>query len=187
MIGDMLNYYNLVKDNNIILIYNGPIWSEVVEEIGETVKKRLEIEALPLVVSQSIFSVFVEQMYNILNYSAEREQFLSEKSGKEFNVATGIFILGAKDKTYFVQCGNKIRTDQSGLIKERIDHLNTLDKVALRKYYKERMKAEDANPDSKGAGIGLIEIARRASSKMEYSFVALPDGFSFFTLYVNIG
>lgn len=187
MIGNMLAYYNLIKENEISIIYNGPIWSEVVEDIGETLKKRLEIEELPLVLSQSIFSVFIEQMYNILNYSAEKEQFLSESSGKEFNVASGVFILGSKDKKYFMQCGNRIRKEQAELIKQRIDHLNTLDKLELRKYYKERLKAEDENPESKGAGIGLIEIARRASSKMEYSFVPLDEQCSFFTLYVNVG
>lgn len=187
MIDDILGYYNLVKDNNISMIYNGPIWAEVVEEIGMTLKKRLEIDDLSLVQSQSVFSVFVEQMYNVLHYSAEKERFLNEELGKEFDVATGIFVLGSQDKRYYMQCGNKIRTDQVALIKERIDLLNTMDKVELRKYYKERLKADDDNPDSKGAGIGLIEIARRASSKMEYSFAPLADGYSFFTLCVYVG
>ena len=187
MIDGVLGYYNLIKDNNIIIIYNGPIWSEVVEDIGLTVKKRLEIDDLPLTISQSVFSVFVEQMYNIVHYSVEREQFQAPESGKAYDVASGVFILGAKDKHYYIQCGNKIRNEQSQLIKERIDYLNTLDKPGLRKYYKERMRAEDDNPDSKGAGIGLIEIARRTSGKMEYQFMPLEDGYSFFTLYVTVG
>lgn len=187
MIGDMLTYYNMVKDNKIGIIYNGPIWAEVVEDMGETVKKRLEIDALPLGVSQSVFSVFVEQMYNILHYSAEKNQFRSEQSGKEFDVASGVFILGCNDKQYFVQCGNKIHCKQMDLIRQRIDYLNTLDKAEMRKFYKERVKAENDNPDSRGAGIGLIEIARRASSKIEYAFEPLEDEFCFFTLYVNIG
>lgn len=183
----VLDYYNLVKNHNITLIYNGPIWSEVVEDIGLTLKRRLEIEDLPLVLSQSIFSVFVEQMYNILHYSAEKEQFLQSSTGKEFNVASGIFILGSKDKQYFIECGNKIAADQVNLIRDRIDYLNTLDKSELRKFYKEKLKSEDNNPQSKGAGIGLIEIARRASSKMEYSFEPAEDGTYFFTLHVNMG
>lgn len=187
MIDDTLGYYNLIKENHISLIYNGPIWSEVVEDIGVTLRKRLEIDDLPLSISQSVFSVFVEQMYNIVHYSAEREHFFDEDSGKEYDVASGIFILGAEDKKYFIQCGNKIRPDQMPLIRDRINHLNTLDKPGLRKFYKERLKAEDSNPESKGAGIGLIEIARRASSKMEYRFEPLDDSYCFFTLYVTIG
>lgn len=187
MINNILGYYNLIKDNGITIIYNGPIWSEVVEDIGTTLKKRLEIDELPLSISQSVFSVFVEQMYNILHYSAEKDQFSCGASGKDFDVATGVFILGSKEKKYFIQCGNKIKNSQMRLIKERIDYLNTLDKPGLRKFYKERLKAENENPESKGAGIGLIEIARRANSKMEYSFEALDENNCFFTLCVNIG
>ena len=187
MIIDMLQYYNIIKKHNINIIYNGPIWADGVEGIGHTLRKRLEFDELPLVTSQSIFSVFVEQMNNMVHYSADKQQFSLESTGEEFDIATGVFVLGAIDKKYFIQCGNKIKNDQTQMIKERIDYLNTLDKTELRKYYKEKIKAENDNPDSKGAGIGLIEIAKRSSSKMEYSFVPMEDGYSFFTLYVTVG
>lgn len=183
----MLAYYNMIKNHNISIIYNGPIWADGVEGIGHTLRKRLEFDELPLVTSQSIFSVFVEQMNNMVHYSADKQQFVSESAGKDFDVATGVFLLGQIDKQYFIQCGNKMKNEQTQLIKERIDYLNSLDKIELRKYYKERIKAEDDNKESKGAGIGLIEIAKRASSKMEYSFTPLEDGYSFFTLYVTVG
>lgn len=187
MIPNMLEYYNLIRQNEISIIYNGPIWGEGVEGIAETLRKRLEIEELPTSISQSVFSVFVEQMQNILNYSADKETFHSESKGKEFEVATGIFILGVQDKKYYIQCGNKVKNNQIDLIKERIDYLNTLDRQGLRKFYKERLRAENDNPESKGAGIGLIEIAKRASSNMEYDFTLMEEGYSFFSLYVTIG
>lgn len=187
MISNMMEFYQMIRDNNISMIYNGPIWGEGVEGIGQTLRKRLEIDELPLVTSQSVFSVFVEQMYNILNYSADKELWSSENTGKEFQMATGIFIMGVKDKTYFIQCGNKIKNEEMNLVKGRIDKLNTLDKINLRKFYKERMKAENDNPGSNGAGIGLIEIARRASSKIEYDFTSMGEGYSFFTMYVTVG
>lgn len=187
MILNMLEYYKMIRENNISIIYNGPIWADGVEGIGQTLRKRLEIEDLPLPISQSVFSVFIEQMYNILHYSADKETVFSEHAGKEFEMASGVFMLGVMDKKYFIQCGNKIKNEHMQLVKQRIDHLNTLDKTELRKYYKERIRAENDNPESKGAGIGLIEIARRASSKMEYEFTPLEDGYSFFTLFVTVG
>lgn len=188
MISNMLDYYKMIRDNNISIIYNGPIWSGGVEGLGQTLRNRLAIDDLPLSISQSVFSVFVEQMQNMLNYSAEMESFHRETTGEDLQIATGVFILGIIDKQYFIQCGNKIRNESIALVKERIDLLNTMDKAELRKYYKERMRAEDDNPESKGAGIGLIEIARRASSKMDYEFSPLDeDGYSFFTLFVTVG
>ena len=187
MIANMMEYYKMIHDNNISIIYNGPIWSGGVEQLGQTLRTRLEIEDLPLSISQAVFSIFVEQMQNMLHYSADKELFCKEGSNEEFQISTGVFILGIKDKKYFVQCGNKILNDHVAPIRDQIDRLNTMDKVELRKYYKERMRAENDNPESKGAGIGLIEIARRASSKMEYDFTPMGDGYSFFTLYAMVG
>lgn len=72
------------------------------------------------------------------------------------------------------------------ILKTRIDYLNTLDKKGLRKFYKERLQAENDNPESKGAGLGLIEVAKRASSKIEYEFEPRGEGMKYFTMYVEI-
>jgi len=45
----------------------------------------------------------------------------------------------------------------------------------------------DAHPGSKGAGLGLIEMARKGSEPIEYSFLSIDDNFSFFTISVVVG
>lgn len=182
---DMLEYYSMLRKNNVNIIYSGPIWSDGVEGIGGTLRKRLELDALPLSASQSVFSVFVEQMNNMLMYSAEKQQFSSEEKNC-LDVSTGVFILGASNKKYFLQSGNVMKTENVQSMRERIDYLNTMDKTQLRKYYKQQMKEENKNPESRGAGLGLIEIARRASSPIEYEFTPLEDGRAFFAMYVEI-
>ncbi len=186
MILDLVEYYKMVKKYNINIIYSGPLWADGIEGIATTLKKRLEIDDLPLSASQSVFSVFVEQMNNMLMYSAEKEVY-NGPAEKQLDAARGLFILGSQDKTYFIQSGNVMKNEGVTLIKERIDHLNKLDKVELRKYYKEQLRNENTNPESKGAGLGLIEIARRASSKIDYSFTPFDEGNVFFSMYVTIG
>ncbi|MEG2000001.1 MAG: SiaB family protein kinase [Evtepia sp.] len=186
MMFDMLAYYNMLKKSKVDIIYSGPIWADGVEGIGRTLRKRLELDDLPLTASQSVFSVFVEQMNNMLLYSTEKAEFTLE-GGKPTEISTGVFILGAQGKKYFLQSGNLMPTNQADAFKARIDYLNTLDKVQLRKYYKEQIKSENKNPDSKGAGLGLIEIARRATSQIEYSFTPIDEEQSFFAMFVQIG
>lgn len=184
MIKDLLSYYRLLQESNINIIYSGPIWSDGIEGIGGTLRKCLEFEALPLSASQAVFSVFVEQMNNILMYSTDREE--AGENDKAVGASKGVFILGSKDRSYFLQSGNVMKNEHVELIRSRIDHLNTLDKTALRKFYKEQMRAENDNPESRGAGLGLIEIARRASSQIEYTFTPLDDGLTFFSMFVTI-
>lgn len=182
---DMLKYYTLFNDFNISIMYSGPIWMNNMESIAETVKRTLEDDDLSFSSSQSIFSIFTEQMNNILMYSAEKEQFYSADN-ECLNISKGIFILGQKDHSYFLQSGNMIKNTSIDRLKSNIDYLNTLDKVQLRTYYKEKIKSENPNPESKGAGLGLIEIARRANSKIEYKFTPIDENISFFTIFVTV-
>jgi hypothetical protein len=80
-----------------------------------------------------------------------------------------------------------IKAENAELIKNRIDELNAMDKSALRKHYKEQIRGENANPNSKGAGIGLTEIARRSSAPIEYTFTPYDDGLVFFSMSVTVG
>lgn len=186
MVLDMMEYYNMFKRNSLNIIYSGPIWADGVEGIAGTLRKRLEYDKLSFSTSQAIFSVFVEQMNNMLMYSAEKETFHPEQD-RQLDVSKGVFLLGTQEGSYFLQSGNVMPKESVGPLKERIDYLNTLDKAQMRKFYKEQMKMDNSNPESKGAGLGLIEIARRASSKIEYSFTPVEDGDVFFAMYVTIG
>ncbi len=186
MIIDMLEYYNMMRRHNIDIIYSGPLWSDGIEVLVGTLKKRMAFDELPLSASQAVFSVFVEQMNNMLMYSAEKQTY-NVLGDKPKEAPRGVFILGVNQKDYFIQSGNAIKNEDIENIKARIDHLNVLDKQELRQYYRSQMKADNSSPNSKGAGIGLIEIARRASSPIEYSFVPFGDGLSFFTMFITIG
>jgi len=178
---NILEYGKMLAEHNISIIYNGPLWSEGIDDLAEFLQKRLDMDDMPLSESQAVFSVFVEQMNNMLMYSAKKEKH--EHPG---TTTSGIFVLGSVDKSYYVQTGNVINNSSVGLLKERIDYLNTLDKKELRQFYKEQMKSENDNPESRGAGLGLTEIARRATSKIEYEFLPYGEDTSYFTMYVTV-
>lgn len=182
---NILEYGKMLESYNISVIYSGPIWANGIDGIAEMLLRRLELDNTSLNTSQFVFSIFVEQMNNILMYSAEKE-LKSLTEGEQHDVSKGIFILGVQDKNYFIQCGNVVTDSSAEILKTRIDYLNTLDKKELRKYYKQRMSEENSNPESKGAGIGLIEIARRASGLIEYDLEPYGEGLQYFTMYVSI-
>ncbi len=189
MFPSMLAFYKFLKEQNINIIYCGPVWADGIESVGEMLKTRMEIDDLPMAASMAVFSVFVEQMNNVQLYSSECTgmEHADEQDENQIFFAGGVFILGTQGKSYYLQTGNVMKNEHVSLIRERVDHLNSLDKAQLRKYYKERLRSEDDNPDSRGAGLGLIEIARRASSKIKCEFEPYNEGHSFFTMYVTIG
>ena len=60
-----------------------------------------------------------------------------------------------------------------------------IDKKGLKKLYKKRLRA-DIKKDSGGAGLGLIEMARKATEKIDYNFINKENGYYFYTLTVII-
>jgi hypothetical protein len=183
---DMTEYNGMIKKLNIIMIYSGPVWQDGIKDIADLVQTRLDIDDISGSVAMSIFSVFVEQVTNVLMYSAEKKQF-PQPNKDPIDISAGTLILGCKEQTYFIQTENAVKNESAELIKSRIDHLNTLDKKALRQYHRERLGADNDNPESRGAGLGLIEIARRATAPIEYKFEPISEGISYFTMYVEIG
>lgn len=179
------HYLKTLEEANVSVMYSGPIWTSGINNLAEMLQHRLEIDALPLSASQAVFSVFVEQMNNMLQYSTEKETF-EQQNGVCIDTSKGIFILGMKDKKYFIYTGNLVSNYSMKILTERIDYLNSLDKKEMRKYFKERVNADNDNPESKGAGLGLIEIARRASSKIVYEFEPRENEMQYFTMYVEI-
>jgi len=186
---DLSKYNEAVEKLNIKVIYNGPMWEDGVKGLAEMVKTHLLHDQLSVSMSKAIFSVFVEQVTNILMYSEEKEQFSKQSDDELIDVSIGTVIMGNKiDKreTFFVQTKNAMKDENIDFLKERIDYLNTLDKQELRQFYKEKVREDNRHPESKGAGLGLIEIARRATAPIGYTFEPISNGLSFFTMYVEI-
>ncbi|MCL2718279.1 MAG: SiaB family protein kinase [Lachnospiraceae bacterium] len=182
MIGNMLEYYNMTKKNNVEIIYTGALWAGGIEGLGSTLRRQMEFEELSLSASQSVFSVFVELMNNMLMYSVEKMDIEGHPG-----VSKGVFVLASKQKVYFAQSGNMMKTENVELVKGRIDYLNSLDKQGLRKFYKEKIRQKDENEGSKGAGLGLIEIAKRSNEPIIYEFTPCGEDLTFMTICVKIG
>lgn len=181
----MREYSSMIKNLDISIIYSGPLWDDGMRGIAEMVREHLSHEKIPGIAAKSIFSVFIEQVTNVLMYSAEKEQYTAPGS-ETVEVPTGMLLLGQRGKKFFIQTGNAISCNNIALIKGRIDHLNSLDKQELRKLHKRQLTEGDDNPNSKGAGLGLIEIARRSTAPIEYTFEPIDEHTQYFTLYAEI-
>ena len=55
----------------------------------------------------------------------------------------------------------------------------------MRRLYKEILRGNEPE-GSKGAGVGFIDIAKRATNGIEFDFTEFDDQFSYFTLKAYI-
>jgi hypothetical protein len=71
------------------------------------------------------------------------------------------------------------------LLRQRLEIVRGLDKEGLKAYYREKLK-EPPEEQSKGATIGIIEIAKRASEPIEFDFEPMDGDTTFFCLKAYI-
>jgi len=169
---DVYNEYrNWLTSQGIIFSFTGYLSEDMLTTLGSALKKRMALSETDANVAKRVFSVFVEQVQNIIRYSADRvtsTTLSGEMSG-------GMVTVGFSDGRFFVVCGNIVAADRAEPLRQRLMHLASLDKDQLKAYYREKLR-EPAEEDSHGGSIGLIEIARRSSEPIDFDIVWLePD------------
>jgi len=177
----LFKYYDEMQKEGVILYFNGPVSQVVVESIADLMRSKMRAEEAAMGSVQRVFSVLVEQMQNIVRYSSERQVDNPEYQGE---MAHGQVVVGREeDGRFYVACGNKIMTQDSDELSEQIKLLQTMDRDELKAYYKERRKLPDCG-SAKGAGLGFVEMARKASQPLDYDIVPVDAKTSFFSMKV---
>lgn len=164
----------------ILLCFNGPFSQGLIEEIGNALKNYLQSEAASSSSALDVFAVYIELTQNIQHYSA--------KHGYSEADASATVVIGRDEEgRYLISAGNVIEAEDGDALCERIKALAVMDKVQLKAAYKEQLRKPRADDDSAGAGLGLIDIARKASAPFSCSVYPVNSGTRlFFSLRVVI-
>lgn len=165
----------------ISLCFNGPFSQGMIEEIGSALRSYLNTEDASTSSSLDVFGVYIEIAQNIRQYSSLRGY-------RETDACATVVIGRNNDGNHVISAGNVIEIDDGKILADRINFLAQLDKAQLKAVYKEQLRQprDENNPDS-NAGLGLIDIARKASQPFTCELRPIQSGSRmFFSLRVVI-
>ncbi|MDP4164763.1 MAG: SiaB family protein kinase, partial [Bacillota bacterium] len=98
---------------------------------------------------------------------------------------SGIVCIGKENDGYFIRSGNTIENTDELNLRAHLDRVLGKSKDELKLMFKEQMKKE-LEPGKNGAGIGFIDIARKASQPIEYSIKKIDETYSFYEIMVKV-
>lgn len=173
------NIHNHMLADGISFCFTGYMSEDVVMGIGNTLRKKFQVDALDKTTSMSMFSVFVEMVQNVIRYSAENQT--DDLDPAVIDLRYGILSIGVRDGQNFVVCGNLINDKDVDRLSRNLSHIQSLERKELRQLFKDTLK-DEVPEGSKGAGVGFIEIARRAKHGFEFDFQPATEGKKFFTI-----
>jgi len=166
-----------MEDNKLSLVYQGQFTQEITRAFVAMTEHSMNQIEEEKTTKKRVFNVMVECLQNICKHSTEYELKGVEESS--------IFVIGLEDDQYFICSGNHIFNEEVEKLRIMLEKVNAMDKQELKDYYKQVIR--DGKISSKGgAGLGLIDMARKSGEKMIYRFDPIDDQLSFFTLQVKV-
>ena len=70
--GQLMDMRAMLHKHGVIFAYSGYVTEPVLSGVGEALKQKLTIDDANTKTLRSVFAIFVEQMQNIIRYSAEK-------------------------------------------------------------------------------------------------------------------
>ncbi|RAU22792.1 hypothetical protein CU669_05215 [Paramagnetospirillum kuznetsovii] len=171
-----------LDQRGIIFSFSGYMSEGILYSLGDALRQKMALEDTDVGTVKKVFSVFVEQAQNIIRYSAEK---VSGDVGKSVELSSGMVTIGTENNRFFIVCANVVHASDEPKLRQRLEKLQKMDKEAIKAYYKEQLR-EAPEEQSRGATIGLIEIARRASEPIEFDFDRIDAESFFFCMKVSI-
>ncbi len=171
------NWYKRVTDGDIIYLFKGEVTDQLIAKSLETIEQQLE--STPLPIRKKIYNVLVECLQNLYHHSAE----VPVETGNEFCGKIGVCLLSKSDEHYHVVTGNYVIPRQQAFLTKHLDKINSLDKEGQKEMYKEILDNQTFSAKG-GGGLGMVDIARKSGSKLNYQFIDCTNEYNFFTLDV---
>ncbi len=175
--------YNLMERENVLLAFKGTVTSDLLDSVFQIMEsKMVDLNDSPAT-KKKVFNVLVECLQNLYHHidDFDKDNFMDASGSKK----SAIFSISRNDEAYNIVTGNFIYPKNVQEVTNKIDHINSLERDELKAYYKEVLNNGKLS-EKGGGGLGLIDIAKKSRSKLQYSFKEIDDDYSFFTLTVKI-
>jgi hypothetical protein len=116
--------------------------------------------------------VVTEAVQNIERYSAEGD------FSEDFS------LIYSDEIAFHVITQNLIENKNIDDLKKRLDTINSKHKEDLDEFYLDCLKSDDFT--DKGAGLGLIDMARKSKNALSYEFHPISEEYSTYRLYIKL-
>lgn len=156
---------------NVVFYYSGYLSQAILQATVEAVKLRLETAGQNSGVRRRVLSSLIEMGQNIVHYSAD---CLSDPTQAADEMRFGTIAIVREGDRYVVSCSNPIEATAYVRLEPKIALLSRMNLDEIKAAYRATLRAEEGEEGSKGAGLGLLTLARDASDALSYRFTDHP-------------
>lgn len=164
------------KEDDLHYIYRGEFSQNISSHILSLAEKNIDKIGMPSKIKKRVFHIMVESIQNIT-----RHQDAPADAPEE----TAIFAIQKQKNWYYITTGNIIEKDKIAALSNKLEKINSLEQTELTQFYREILSNGKLSAKG-GAGLGLIEMARKSGNKLSYGFRDVNEENSYFYLHTHI-
>jgi len=165
----------LMHEHNLGYIYKGIFTPEVTDTVLYLTEHKLEKQEESIKLKKRVYNILVESLQNVIRHQA--------KDHKRNPFHDSLFLIQKIENRYVITTGNIIKTENVSKLQSLLDKINELSKEELKEFYL-KILSEGEFSEKGGAGLGLLDIARKSGNKLLYKFVPFSQNYSYFYLCI---
>ena len=158
-------------------VYKGDLDHHLTGRILELAETNMNITGESTAIQKRVFFIMVESLQNITRHQ--------ESDLPETNEHPSFFVMQNIERDYHITSGNIIENRNVTELRQKLDKVNAMGAEELKDYFRE-MIATSTISEKGGAGLGLIEMARRSGNKLAFDFKTVNELVSYFYFQVKI-
>jgi hypothetical protein len=176
-LGFVYDLHCLLKQSDFSYVYNGDFSQALTDRILAFAEAAVDSHSESTKVKKKLYFVMVESLQNVARHS----EVVPEKSQN----LSSFFIIQSIKQDYYLTSANSIEQKDIASLRTKLEHVNSLDKEAL-KLYSNEILTQGAFSEKGGAGLGLVEMARKSGNKLAFDFSDINGAVSYFYFQLKI-
>jgi hypothetical protein len=159
-----------MMNERLMFVYRGVVTNENSVSLLLLLEKEMENSEFGFIGRKRLFMFVLESLQNV-----------SRHSDRNVNTSMSLVVYSKVDGGYNVTTGNVISNSNIDDLRNRLDEINHLQIGEIRQVYRQMLSNSEFSSKG-GAGLGLIEMAKKTGNKLDYDFQRLDDEKSYYIL-----
>ncbi len=173
------NLFSNLHNDNLSFIYQGNFNDEITERIIDISETNIMNMHEQGKINNKVSFLLAECFQNVIRHG---ENINAQNKSA---TTSGIFITRNIGKSYYISSANLIENKFVRVLKSKINQINNLSPEKLKEMYI-KMLTKNEFSNKGGAGLGLIEMARKSGQKLDFEFETVDKENSFFYLQIKL-
>jgi hypothetical protein len=176
---DFQSFYSIIRDDQLCLLYRGDFADEVTVRLIDLSDIQFRGPSDRLNMRKKVAFLMAECFQNVIRHS--------EISPLEVGLPeyAGFFMTRNINSEYYIASGNLVENQYIPGLQTKIENINKLSPGELKELYIKVLGTDEISAKG-GAGLGLIEMARRSGRKLESQFRKINEKLSYFYIQILI-